>query len=80
MGGEQPEDDEDMAVDVGRAGGAGGRVVWMPAPWTCGPYRLVGVSSRASVSLAAPASGETTPTRTRQAMRSARLPAAATAV
>ena len=27
---------------------------WTPAPWTCGPYRFVGVSSRARVSRAAP--------------------------
>src|SRR4051794_36485904 len=33
----------------------------MPAPWTCGPYRFVGVSSRARVSRVAPlSSGRTT--------------------
>ena len=33
----------------------------MPAPWTCGPYRCVGVSSRASVSRSAsPSKGLTT--------------------
>ncbi len=54
---------------------------WTPAPWTCGPYRGVGVSSRANVSRAAPAtSGFTTAWARRAAMRSARFPAADTVV
>ena len=43
---------------------------WTPAPWTCGPYRCVGVSSRASVSRSAPpSSGLTTRSARYAAMR-----------
>ena len=78
---EHPKDDEDVAIEVGRAGLTGSGVVVTPAPCTCGPYRPDGVSSTARTSLSAPTtSGATTSVRTRQAMRSARLPPAATAV
>src|ERR1019366_4592836 len=53
----------------------------MPAPWTCGPYRGVGVSSRARVSRGDSATIGLTASRTsRAATWSAFLPAAATVV
>ena len=53
---------------------------WTPAPWTCGPYRGVGVSSRASVNRSAPPnSGSATRSTRYAAIVSAFFPAAATA-
>jgi hypothetical protein len=52
-----------------------------PAPWTCGPYRGVGVSSRASVNRSAPlTTGLTTDSARCAAIVPAFFPAAATAV
>jgi hypothetical protein len=54
---------------------------WTPAPWTCDPYRRVGVSSRANVRRPAVATSGLTACRVRRAaMASARFPAAATVV
>ena len=47
--------------------GPGVGLWWTPAPWTCGPYRSVGVSSRASVSRSAPATSGLTTSRARRA-------------
>jgi hypothetical protein len=65
----------------GEPAGPGHGLWWTPAPWTCGPYRGVGVSSRANVRRAAVAtSGLTTPCARWAAMRSVRFPAADTVV
>jgi hypothetical protein len=81
VGDEEAEDDEDVTVDLGRAGRAGGRGVMHAGTSTCGPYRFVGVSSMAGSSLVAPlSSNRTTSVRRRRAIRSTFLPAAATAM
>src|SRR5262245_4892694 len=65
----------------GLPAGPGAGLWWTPAPWTYGPERSVGVSSRASVSRpAAPTSGLTAAQAKRPAIRSARFPAAETGV
>jgi hypothetical protein len=65
----------------GPPAGPGVGLWWTPAPWTCRPYRGVGVSSRAKVRRAAPAtSGLTTSWARRAAVRSVRFPTAATVV
>jgi hypothetical protein len=70
-----------MAVDVGAPAGPGAGLWCRPAPWTCGPYRRVGVSSMASVNRAAPlTSGLTTASTSCAAIAPAFLPAAATAL
>jgi hypothetical protein len=79
--GEQPEDHEDVAVEVRRAGGARRRVVMEPGPLYVWPIQWCGVSSRARVSRAEPATNRSTTARARRAAtRSARWPAAATVV
>ena len=68
-------------MDVGEPAGPGVGLWWAPAPCTCGPYRWVGVSSRATVSRSAPAtSGLIASITRRAAILSAYFPAAATAV
>jgi hypothetical protein len=79
LGPEEAEDDEDMAVDVPPDGRTRFGSWWTPAPWVCGPYRGVGVSSRARVSRPASVAGGGTAARaSRVAMRSAFFPADAT--